>query len=137
MRCQRCDQGDRRPVRRANLAERDGIVALVLDVPMQECPACGERSTYVPSTGVMSPAPAHLSAPLVVPSAAVVLSRRAARLVVAPITDSGAPGLMVDRGQVAGSASGSPSQLRPSGRRYERSDDLGVGDRACVLARIA
>jgi hypothetical protein len=25
------------------LAERDGKVALVLDVPMQECPACGER----------------------------------------------------------------------------------------------
>jgi YgiT-type zinc finger domain-containing protein len=43
MRCQRCDQGDRRPVRRAKLAERDGKVALVLGVPMQECPACGER----------------------------------------------------------------------------------------------
>jgi YgiT-type zinc finger domain-containing protein len=43
MRCQRCDQRDRRPVRRAKLAERDAKVALVLDVPMQECPACGER----------------------------------------------------------------------------------------------
>ena len=42
MRCQRCDQRDRRPVRRAKLAERDAKVALV-DVPMQECPACGER----------------------------------------------------------------------------------------------
>ncbi len=43
MRCEQCDQGDRFPVRRAKLAERDGKVALVLDVPMQECPACGER----------------------------------------------------------------------------------------------
>jgi hypothetical protein len=43
MRCQRCDQRDRRPVRRAELAERDAKVALVLDVPMQGCPACGER----------------------------------------------------------------------------------------------
>lgn len=43
MRCERCDQGDRQLVRRAKLAERDGKVALVLDVPMQECPACGER----------------------------------------------------------------------------------------------
>jgi YgiT-type zinc finger domain-containing protein len=43
MRCERCDQADRRAVRRAKLAERDGKVALVLGVPMQECPACGER----------------------------------------------------------------------------------------------
>jgi hypothetical protein len=42
MRCQRCDQRDRRPVRRAKLAERDAKVALV-DVPMQECRTCGER----------------------------------------------------------------------------------------------
>jgi YgiT-type zinc finger domain-containing protein len=43
MRCERCDQADRRPVKRAKLAERDGRVAVVLEVPMQECPACGER----------------------------------------------------------------------------------------------
>lgn len=43
MRCQRCDQGDRRPVRRAKLAERGGRIAVVLDVPMEECEACGER----------------------------------------------------------------------------------------------
>lgn len=43
MRCERCDQGDRQPVRRAKLAERDGKVAVVLDVPMEECPACAER----------------------------------------------------------------------------------------------
>jgi len=43
MRCERCDQGDRRPVQRAKLAERDHRVAVVLDVPMEECPACGDR----------------------------------------------------------------------------------------------
>jgi YgiT-type zinc finger domain-containing protein len=43
MRCERCDQGKRQPVKRAKLAERDGRIAVVLEVPMQECPACGER----------------------------------------------------------------------------------------------
>jgi YgiT-type zinc finger domain-containing protein len=43
MRCERCDQGDRIEVRRAKTAERDGRVAVVLDVPMEECPACGDR----------------------------------------------------------------------------------------------
>lgn len=43
MRCQRCDQGDRRRVRRAKLAQQDHRVAVVLDVPMEECPACGDR----------------------------------------------------------------------------------------------
>jgi len=43
MRCDVCDQGDRLPVRRAKLAERAGRVAVVLGVPMEECPACGER----------------------------------------------------------------------------------------------
>jgi YgiT-type zinc finger domain-containing protein len=43
MRCERCDQDERRPVKRAKLAERDGKVAVVLDVPMEECPACGDR----------------------------------------------------------------------------------------------
>jgi YgiT-type zinc finger domain-containing protein len=43
MRCERCDQGERRSIERAKLAERDGKVAVVLDVPMQECPACGDR----------------------------------------------------------------------------------------------
>ncbi|MBW3647409.1 MAG: YgiT-type zinc finger protein [Actinobacteria bacterium] len=43
MRCERCDQGERRTVKRAKLAERDGRVAVVLDVPMEECPACAER----------------------------------------------------------------------------------------------
>lgn len=43
MRCDRCDQGEREPVTRAQLAERDGKVAVVLEVPMEQCPACGER----------------------------------------------------------------------------------------------
>jgi YgiT-type zinc finger domain-containing protein len=43
MRCERCDQADRQPVRRAKVAERDGRVAVVLGVPMEECPACGEH----------------------------------------------------------------------------------------------
>ena len=43
MRCASCDQADRAPVRRAKLAERDGHIAVVLDVPMDECPACGVR----------------------------------------------------------------------------------------------
>ena len=43
MRCQRCDEGVRVPVRRARTAERDGKVAVVLGVPMEECPACGDR----------------------------------------------------------------------------------------------
>lgn len=43
LRCQRCDRGQRRQVRRAKLAERDGRVAVVLEVPMEECEACGER----------------------------------------------------------------------------------------------
>lgn len=43
MRCERCDQGDRRPIRAAKLAQREGKVAVVLDVPMEECQACGDR----------------------------------------------------------------------------------------------
>lgn len=41
--CERCNQGDRIAVRRAKVAEEDGKVAVVLGVPMEECPACGDR----------------------------------------------------------------------------------------------
>ena len=41
-RCERCNQCDRRPEQRARLAERDGRTALVLNVPVEVCPACGE-----------------------------------------------------------------------------------------------
>jgi YgiT-type zinc finger domain-containing protein len=41
-RCERCDNGDRRPATRARVAEREGRTAVVLGVPVEECPACGE-----------------------------------------------------------------------------------------------
>ncbi len=41
--CERCGQGERKRVTRAKLAEHDGHVAVVLGVPMEECPSCGER----------------------------------------------------------------------------------------------
>ena len=41
-RCGRCDQGERRPEQRARLSERDGRVAVVLDVPVEVCPAGGQ-----------------------------------------------------------------------------------------------
>ena len=43
MRREHCDQAYRHPVRRAKLSERDHKVAVVLVVPMEECPACGDR----------------------------------------------------------------------------------------------
>lgn len=42
MRCERCDNGDREATRRARMAERDGRTAVVLDVPVEVCPACGQ-----------------------------------------------------------------------------------------------
>lgn len=42
MRCDYCDNGERRSARRARLAERDGRTALVLGVPVETCPACGQ-----------------------------------------------------------------------------------------------
>lgn len=41
-RCERCDQGDRLHARRARLAEKGGRAAVVLDVPVEICPACGQ-----------------------------------------------------------------------------------------------
>jgi len=43
MRCARCDEGERIAVMRAKMGERDGRVAVVLGVPMEECAACAER----------------------------------------------------------------------------------------------
>ncbi len=42
MRCETCDNGERRPDKRAQVAEKDGRVALVLGVPVEVCDACGE-----------------------------------------------------------------------------------------------
>ena len=43
MRCEICDQAERVAVVRAKMTELDGRVAVVTGVPMEECPACGER----------------------------------------------------------------------------------------------
>ena len=42
MRCEHCNNGECRPVRRAQIAERDGRPAVVLDVPVEICDSCGE-----------------------------------------------------------------------------------------------
>ena len=42
MRCEVCENGERVTARRARLAERDGRIALVLDVPIEICPVCGQ-----------------------------------------------------------------------------------------------
>lgn len=42
MRCPGCANGERRPGRRPYVDERGGRVAVVTDVPVEECPACGE-----------------------------------------------------------------------------------------------
>lgn len=42
MRCETCDNGERRPALRARVAERRGGTAVVLGVPVEECPSCGQ-----------------------------------------------------------------------------------------------
>lgn len=42
MRCDNRDNGERVPATRSRIAERDGRTAVVLGVPVEECPACGE-----------------------------------------------------------------------------------------------
>lgn len=42
MECENCHNGAREPVRKAQLAERDGRTVVVLDVPVEQCTACGE-----------------------------------------------------------------------------------------------
>ncbi len=43
MSCERCGQQDRISVRRAKVTESEGKVALVLEVPVEECRSCGDR----------------------------------------------------------------------------------------------
>lgn len=43
MPCERCMQADGVSVQASKVIERRSKVALVLDVPMRECPACGNR----------------------------------------------------------------------------------------------
>jgi YgiT-type zinc finger domain-containing protein len=40
--CDECDNAERQPAVRSRLAERDGHTAIVLGVPVEECPACGQ-----------------------------------------------------------------------------------------------
>jgi hypothetical protein len=42
MRCERCDNAERQPARRARMAERAGRTALVLEVPVEVSPACAQ-----------------------------------------------------------------------------------------------
>jgi YgiT-type zinc finger domain-containing protein len=42
MRCDSCDNGDRQPATRPYVEQRDERVAVVTEVPVEECPACGE-----------------------------------------------------------------------------------------------
>lgn len=42
MRCDVCGNGDRRPARKPYVATKREHVAVVTDVPVEECPACGE-----------------------------------------------------------------------------------------------
>lgn len=42
MRCENCNNGQRRQERRARVAESDGRTALVLAVPVEVCDACGQ-----------------------------------------------------------------------------------------------
>lgn len=42
MRCKMCGNGDRRSGRRPYVTEKDGRIAVVTDVPVEECSACGE-----------------------------------------------------------------------------------------------
>lgn len=42
MRCEVCDNGERTQSLRSRITERDGRAAVVLGVPVEECPACGQ-----------------------------------------------------------------------------------------------
>lgn len=42
MRCETCANGDRRVARRPYVTQRGSRIAVVTDVPVEECPSCGE-----------------------------------------------------------------------------------------------
>lgn len=42
MRCESCDNGDRRPATRPYVQQKGDRVAVVTQVPVEECPSCGE-----------------------------------------------------------------------------------------------
>lgn len=41
MRCDACGNGEIRPGRKPKVVQRDDRVAVVTDVPVEECPSCG------------------------------------------------------------------------------------------------
>lgn len=41
MRCDACGNGEVRAGRKPKVVQRDGRVAVVTDVPVEECPSCG------------------------------------------------------------------------------------------------
>lgn len=43
MRCDRCANGERQSVFRSRLSEKGGYTAVVLGVPVEECPSCGQQ----------------------------------------------------------------------------------------------
>lgn len=40
--CDTCENGTRQPAFRARVAEKNGATAVVLGVPVEECPSCGQ-----------------------------------------------------------------------------------------------
>ena len=40
--CDACENGTRQPAFRARVAEKNGATAVVLGVPVEECPSCGQ-----------------------------------------------------------------------------------------------
>lgn len=42
MRCESCDNGDRRPASRPYVQQKGDRVAVVTNVPVEECPSCAE-----------------------------------------------------------------------------------------------
>ena len=49
MRCHACDIGIRRPTKRVRVAEKNGSTVVVLGVPVEECPSCGQVWLTMPT----------------------------------------------------------------------------------------
>ena len=46
--CPTCETGERRPAVRARVTDKNGTTAVVLGVPVEECPSCGQIWLTVP-----------------------------------------------------------------------------------------
>ena len=49
MRCEICDNGNRRPTKRVRVAEKNGSTAVVLGVPVEKCTSCGQVWLTMPT----------------------------------------------------------------------------------------